>query len=35
MVRHPELGKYRRARLFLLTLAHSRKAVRLLSWKSS
>jgi transposase len=35
MVRHPTTGKYRRTRLFLLTLAHSRKAVRLLTWKSS
>jgi len=35
MVRWPETGKYRRTRLFLLTLAHSRKAVRLLTWKSS
>jgi len=35
MVRHPETGKYRRTRLFLLTLAHSRKAVRLLTWQSS
>jgi hypothetical protein len=29
MVRWAETGKYRRTRLFLLTLAHSRKAVRL------
>jgi transposase len=35
MVRHPEMGKYRRTRLFVLTLAHSRKAVRLLTWQSS
>src|SRR5579862_8209161 len=35
MVRHPETGKYRRTRLFVLTLAHSRKAVRLLTWQSS
>jgi len=35
MVREPGSGKYRRTRLFLLTLAHSRKAVRLLTWKSS
>ena len=35
MVRHPETGKYRRTRLFVLTLAHSRKSVRLLTWKSS
>ena len=34
MVRWAETGKYRRTRLFLLTLAHSRKAVRLLTWKS-
>jgi transposase len=35
MVRHPQTGKYRRTRLFVLTLAHSRKAVRLLVWPSS
>jgi len=35
MVRWAETGKYRRTRLFLLTLAHSRKAVRLLTWTSS
>ena len=35
MVRHPETGKYRRTRLFALTLAWSRKAVWLLTWKSS
>jgi transposase len=35
MVRWLETGKYRRTRLFLLTLAHSRKAARLLTWKSS
>ena len=35
MVRYPQTGKYRRTRLFLLTLAHSRKSVRLLTWKSS
>jgi transposase len=35
MVRHPVTGKYRRTRLFVMTLAHSRKAVRLLTWKSS
>jgi transposase len=35
MVRSPETGKYRRTRLFVLTLAYSRKAVRLLTWKSS
>ncbi len=35
MVRWEETGKYRRTRLFLFTLAHSRKAVRLLTWRSS
>ena len=35
MVRHPESGKYRRTRLFCLTLGYSRKSVRLLTWKSS
>jgi transposase len=35
MVRHPVTQKYRRTRLFLLTLADSRKSVRLLTWKSS
>jgi len=35
MVRHPETGKYRRTRLFVLTLGCSRKAVRLLAWHSS
>jgi transposase len=35
MVRHPESGKYRRTRLFVLTLGYSRKSVRLLTWKSS
>ncbi len=35
MVRYPATGKYRRTRLFVLTLAHSRKAVRLLVWQSS
>lgn len=35
MVRHPETGKYCRTRLFVLTLGYSRKAVRLLTWKSS
>jgi transposase len=35
MVRHSDTGKYRRTRLFVLTLAHSRKAVRLLTWHSS
>jgi transposase len=35
MVRHPQTGKYRRTRLFVLTLGCSRKAVRLLAWRSS
>ena len=35
MVRHPQTGKYRRTRLFVLTLGFSRKAVRLLTFKSS
>lgn len=35
MVRHAETGKYRRTRLFVLTLGFSRKCVRLLTWKSS
>jgi transposase len=35
MVRHPATGKYRRARLFLLTLGYSRKSVRLLTFHSS
>jgi transposase len=35
MVRWPETGKYRRTRLFVFTLACSRKAVRLLTWRSS
>jgi transposase len=35
MVRWPATGKYRRTRLFVLTLACSRKAVRLLTWRSS
>src|SRR5206468_4908659 len=35
MVRHPGTGKYRRTRLFLLTLGYSRKSVRLLTWQSS
>jgi transposase len=35
MVRDAITGKYRRVRPFLLTLAHSRKAVRLLTEKSS
>jgi transposase len=35
MVRHPQTGKYRRTRLFVLTLGCSRKSVRLLTFKSS
>jgi transposase len=35
MVRHPITGKYRRTRLFVLTLGYSRKSVRLLTWRSS
>ncbi len=35
MVRHPLTGKFRRTRLFVLTLGYSRKSVRLLVWKSS
>jgi transposase len=35
MVRSPQTGKYRRTRLFVLTLGYSRKAVRLLVWHSS
>jgi transposase len=35
MVRHPDTGKHRRTRLFVLTLGYSRKAVRLLVWQSS
>src|SRR5439155_7430345 len=35
MVRDPKTGKYRRTRLFVLTLAYSRKSVRLLVWRSS
>ncbi len=35
MVRHPATGKYRRARLFVLTLGYSRKSARLLTFASS
>ncbi len=35
MVRDPATRKYRRTRLFVFTLGCSRKAVRLLTWKSS
>jgi transposase len=35
MVRDPQSGKYRRTRMFVLTLGYSRKSIRLLSWRSS
>ena len=35
LVRDPHSGKYRRTRLFVLTLGYSRKSVRLLAWRSS
>jgi transposase len=35
MVRDPRTGKYRRVRLFVMTLGHSRKSVRLLVPRSS
>lgn len=35
MVREAPGGKYRRTRLFVLTLGYSRKSVRLLVWRSS
>ncbi|HEY0469122.1 MAG TPA: IS21 family transposase [Polyangiaceae bacterium] len=35
MLRDPATGKYRRCRLFVLTLGHSRKSVRLLTRRSS
>ena len=35
LVRHPQTGKYRRTRLFVLTLGYSRKCIRLLTWRSS
>ena len=35
MVRDPATGKYRRTRLFVMTLGNSRKAVRLLVFRSS
>ena len=35
MVRDPATGKYRKTRLFVMTLGHSRKAVRLIVFKSS
>jgi transposase len=35
MVRDPKTGRYRRMRLFVLTLGYSRKSVRLLTFGSS
>ena len=35
MVRDPQTGKYRRTRLFVMTLGYSRKSVRLLTFESS
>lgn len=35
MVRDPNTGRYRRTRLFVLTLGHSRKSVRFLVFRSS
>jgi len=35
MVRDPQRGKYRRTRLFVITLGYSRKAVRLLVFRSN
>lgn len=35
MVRDPTTGKYKRTRLFVMTLGYSRKSVRLLTWRSS
>jgi transposase len=35
MVRDPQTGKYRRTRLFVMTLGYSRKAVRFLVFRSS
>jgi transposase len=35
MVRDPQTGKYRRTRLFVMTLGYSRKSVRLLVFQSS
>ena len=35
MVRDAQSGKYRRTRLFVMTLGYSRKSVRLLLWRSS
>jgi hypothetical protein len=35
MVRDPAIGRYRRTRLFVLTLGHSRKSAHLLTWRLS
>jgi len=35
MVRDPQTGKYRRTRLFVMTLGYSRKSIRLLVFRSS
>jgi transposase len=35
MIFHPKTGRYRRSRLFVLTLGYSRKCVRLLTMQSS
>ena len=35
MVRDPQSGKYRRTRLFVMTLGYSRKSVRFLVFRSS
>jgi transposase len=35
MARDPQTGKYRRTRLFVMTLGYSRKSVRLLTFRSS
>ena len=35
MVRDPQTGKYRRTRLFVMALGYSRKAARLLVFRSS
>jgi hypothetical protein len=35
MVRDPDSGKFRRTRLFVMTLGHSRKSVLLLVFRSS
>ena len=35
LTRHPQSGKYRRPRLFVMTLSNSRRAFRRVVWKSS